>query len=302
MESKKAMLASRIVYIFLTFILLFVGLGLLGVVLANLVAPFVNRYLSYNYFFIPELSEKLKDCHATREEQIRLFKIIWFNAKKFGLVIVGSYAINKLGLFLAGLYLSLTEIASYGLMIQLMSVISMASTTLFGISMPQFSALRVEGKREKLLKNFSFTMNIYYTLFFLGCIFLILLAPYLLKIIHSNVELPSISLLVLYSIILLLENNHSNFASFIITDNTVPFVESSLIAGVIIALGSYFSLRYTTLGILGLILVQGLCQLAYANWKWPYVVCREFKISFPHFLRLGMEETIYKLKLYYYGK
>jgi len=46
---------------------------------------------------------------------------------------------------------------------------------------------------------------------------------------------------------------------------------------------------------LGLVVVQGLCQLVYNNWKWPHVVCRDFQISFPRFLRVGMQESLKKV-------
>ena len=95
---------------------------------------------------------------------------------------------------------------------------------------------------------------------------------------------------------MLLEGNHSNFATFIVTKNSIPFVKPSLIAGAAIGIGSYLSLQFTSLGILGLVLVQGLSQIVYANWKWPHVVCREFHISFPSFISLGFRESFYKLK------
>lgn len=299
MESKKAMLASKLMYITLTFVLLLMGLGLLGVAIANLIAPFVSRMFSYRYFFTSDLREIISVYYITKQEKWSLFKIIWYNAKKLGVVFLGSYAINKLSMFLAGLYLSLEEIASYGLMIQLMGVISIVSMTLFTISEPHLAALRVVGDQQKLIKALAFTMNIFYFLFIVGCFCLVFLAPLLLEFIGSNIVLPSIGILVLYSIIVLLENNHSCFATFIITDNRIPFVESSIIAGIAITVGSFLSLQYSVLGILGLILVQGICQLVYANWKWPYVVCQDFNISYFSFVSIGLRETLIKLKAYY---
>jgi len=302
MESKKAIVYSRLVYIILTFLFLCSGLGLLGVALANLIAPFVTRYISYYYFFSKELSKKIGVYNITNKEKVDLFTIIWYNAKKLGLVFLGSYAINKLSMFLAGLYLSLSEIASYGLMIQLMGLIMAISGTLFGIYQPRFSALRVAGNKELLIKDFAFSMNIYYVLFILGSTTLITFGPWALSIVGSNTTLPELGILIVYSFILLLEGNHSNFATFIITKNNIPFVESSLIAGACIAIGSYFSLTYTQLGILGLILIQGIIQVTYANWKWPYIVCKEFNLNFISFLKVGIFESINHIKLNIYGR
>lgn len=299
-EAKKAMLASRIIYIVLTFIFLFWGLGLLGVALANLIAPFVNRYCSHGFFFTGELLKQIEVYQITKKEKIRLFRVIWYNARKLGLVFVGSYAINRLGMFFAGLYLSLEEIASYGLMIQLMGVVTTISTTLFTVSGPQFAALRIEKDRGRLLQRFAFTMNIFYLLFVVGSLFLILGAPLVLQKLNSNVILPAWYVLLFYSIVALLENNHSNFATFIVTENKIPFMESSLLAGLAIAIGSFLSLKYTMLGVLGLVIVQCACQIVYANWKWPYVVCRDFNISFLTFVKIGLDESLNKLR--YYGR
>ncbi|MEZ7821096.1 MAG: O-unit flippase-like protein, partial [Patescibacteria group bacterium] len=302
MESKKAIVYSRITYIILTFLLLYLGLGLLGVALANLIAPFVTRFISYHYFFTKELKLKINSFAITKNEKIELFTIIWHNARKLGLVFIGSYAINKLSMFLAGLYLSLSDIASYGLMIQLTSLIMAVSGTLFGIWQPRFSALRVAGNKKALVNEFAFSMNIYYCLFIIGSIFLIIMGPWMLSMIGSNTGLPSLNILVIYSIILLLEGNHSNFATFIVTKNNIPFVESSLIAGICIAIGSYLSLALTQYGIIGLILIQGIVQGCYANWKWPYTVCKEFEISFISFIKLGVFESINQIKLNIYGR
>ena len=297
MESKKAMVYSKIVYILLSFVFLFSGLGLMGVVLANLIAPFINRFLSYRYFFTIELTNKIKIYDISKKEKLELFEIVWHNAKKLGLVFVGAYAINKLSIFLAGLYLPLSDIGSYGLMIQLFGLLSMVSGMLFTVFEPRFSSLRTKGDTTALIKEFAFSMNIYYLTFIIGAIGLLYLGPYFLSLISANVALPSFFIMLLFSVVLFLEGNHSNFATLIVTNNSVPFVTSALVAGFFIGLGDYISLKYTGYGILGLVAVQGLVQLAYANWKWPFVVLNEFKINLREFLTLGMTESFNRLKL-----
>lgn len=296
MQAKKAMVYSKLVYIILTFVFLYSGLGLMGVVLANLFSPFVSRYISYKYFFTKELSEKIKVYEISKNEKLKLFEIVWYNAKKMGLVFVGSYAINKLSFFLAGLFLSLDEIASYGLMIQLFGLLSMASSIFLSVFQPRFASLRAKGNIKTLIREFSFCMNVYYLTFLIGAISLIFLGPYFLSLLSSNVTLPVFSIMLLFAIILFLEGNHSNFATLIVTDNNVPFVTSSLIAGFFIALGDYLVLNFTEYGILGLVLVQGLVQITYANWKWPLVALNKFNINFKSFILIGICESYGRLK------
>lgn len=297
MQSRKAVVYSRLVYVLLAFFFLYLDFGLIGVVIANFIAPFFNRIISYRFFFTEELISKISCFDISKQERLELFKIVWHNSKKIGLVFIGSYAINKFSLFLAGLYLSLSEIASYGLMIQLVGLISTFSGTLFMINQSRFSAMRLNEDKGMLLKEFAYSMNIYYILFLLGSVFLIVVCPWLLILIGANAKLPTVLTTCVFALILLLEGNHSNFASFIITKNDIPFVKSSLIAGIAIVFGNYLSLHYTTYSILGLVLVQGLVQIVYANWKWPHIVCKEFGISFLEFIEIGLKETLMRVKI-----
>lgn len=299
MESKKAMVFSRVIYIFLSIILLKYGVGLLSIAIANLIAPFIERYISYNFFFTKELNEKL-DCYIiTKEEKLDLFEIIWHNAKKLGLVFIGSYAISRFAMFLAGLYLPLSVVASYGLMMQLVGLIYSIASTLFNIYNPRFAALKMEGRKSLLIKDFAYSMGVYYLLFIIGGIFLLFFVPDLLKVIKSNAILPSFGIILLYLIFMLLEGNHSNFSTLIVIGNTVPFLWVSLITGCLISLGSYFSLSFTNLGIMGLILVQGIVQLAYSNWKWPLVVLIDFRINIIQFISLAFSEVNVRLKSFF---
>lgn len=295
MESKKAMVYSKLVYIFLVLILLFTGVGLLGVCIANLIAPFVSRYLSYRYFFTADLKNRINEFKVSKAEKHELFSIIWYNSKKLGLVFIGAYAITRFSMFLAGLYLPLAEISSYGLMTQLTGIILTIAGTLFQIMQPTLSSHKVNNNKEELLKTFSFTMGIMYTLFILGGVFLVYIMPTLLTLVKSNVLLPATSIIVLYLIVMLLETNHSTFATIIVISNSVPFMSISLITGGLIALGSYFSLAFTNMGLIGLVLVQGIVQLAYNNWKWPVVVCKEYGIGFFEFIYESFVQVFVKL-------
>lgn len=296
MESKKAMVYSKLVYIVLAFIFLLSGLGLMGVVLANLIAPFVNRFISYRYFFTTDLNAKVNVFNISKKEKLELFEIVWYNARKLGLVFVGSYAINKLSIFLAGLFLPLYDISSYGLMLQLFGLLSMISGMLFSVFEPQFSSLRTKGDINSLIKVFAFSMNVYYVTFIFGSFILVFLCPLLLKNLSSSVELPSYFVMLIFAVVLFLEGNHSNFATLIVTNNKVPFVKSALVAGFFIGLGDFILLKYTEFGIFGLVLVQGFVQIAYANWKWPLVVCKEFGINFVSFVAIGFNESIIRIK------
>ena len=202
-------------------------------------------------------------------------------------------------MFLAGLFLPAADIASYGLLMQLVGIITAVSSTLFMSFNPTFSALRTSGERERLYRVFAFSMNVYYLMFISSAVFLILAGPQVLQLLGANAMLPSATIMIAYCTVIFLEGNHSNFAALIVANNQVPFLKSSIIAGLFVVLGDYLVLAYTTQGVLGLILVQGLAQLCYANWKWPLVIFKEANLSVVNFLSLGFEESLNKMRSIY---
>jgi O-antigen/teichoic acid export membrane protein len=291
-ESRKSTVYSRIVYIAVACILLLSKCGLLSLVAANLIAPFIQRLLSIKYFYTIDMKKSLKQHNVNKQDLANCFRSVWHNAKKMGLVSLGSAAINKSGMFFAGLYLSSADIASYGLMSQLTGVAVGISTTMFTIHQPIFAECRINNNFKKLLKDFALTMGFFYFMFLVFSLFLIFCGNPVLSLIKSNVFLPVVSVVIIYLIVALLEQNHSLFGTFIVIGNNIPFVKASLIAGLFIVLGTYAVLNYLRIGVIGLVIVPGIVQIVYANWKWPLVVCREMQVSFRGFLKISLYEML----------
>ena len=125
-----------------------------------------------------------------------------------------------------------------------------------------------------------------------GALGIIFVAPYLLELIKSQTMLPSRLICVLYLVIVALELNHSEFASVISTENKIPYVVPSLVSGGVIVLLTFIALKFTTLGLLGVVLVQGIVQAAYNNWRWPLWVFRELDMSISEFYGTGFDSII----------
>lgn len=287
-EEKKANLYSRIVYIIITYILLLLNLGLIGVAIANFIAPFISRWMSYHYFYDRELVGQLSNETANSQELNSLFIVIWHNAKKLGITFVGGYAVMKFSLFIAGLYLTLAEISSYGLMMQLVAIIATLSTTFFSSVLPRLSSLRVNGERELMIRESSFAVSVFYVAYFSLTILLLVSGNSILHLLGANALLPSFSILVVYSIVTFLENNHSLFGSIITTGNSVPYYKAGIVTGAFVCLGDYLVLEFSGMGLMGLVLVQGVCQLSYQNWYWPKWACKELDVSFLNFTKIGI--------------
>lgn len=291
-ESSQAAILSKSAYLVLCTVFLLLGWGLFAVVAANFIAPFVQRYVSYRAYFKPELKARLAEQTVTREDIRETFSVIWFNAKKLGINFIGAYAVNKMGMFIIGFFLPLATIGSYGLLTQLTTIVTGIANTMFVTYLPKVSNCRVTGDRPMLKRTISFSMVVGQIIMVAGALGIIFVAPYLLELIKSQTMLPSRLICVLYLVIVALELNHSEFASVISTENKIPYVVPSLVSGGVIVLLTFIALKFTTLGLLGVVLVQGIVQAAYNNWRWPLWVFRELDMSISEFYGTGFDSII----------
>lgn len=250
----------RISNIFISALLLLCNLGLISIVISDLISLIIQRYLAQKGFYTNDLKRKLSIANVSNNQIKDLYSTIWYNAKKIGLTSFASFLVSQIGLYFAGFYLSLESVASYGLMCQLVAVISTISTTLITINLPYFSSCIIKNRQDELLKRFSVLIILFYLFFIIGTILLLSIAPSILIWIHSKAFLPSVSILLVYSIIRLLEGNHGNFASILVSSNKVPYMKAALISGFFTLLGLIVVLKYTNWGLWGIVLVPGLVQ------------------------------------------
>lgn len=141
-ENSISTILSKVTYIFLTLVLIYLDFGLLSIVVANFISPFVQRFYSYKKFYDNELKENLPR-EIGKEEVQQTFNVIWYNARKLGLTFVGAYVINKMNMFVVGLYLPLAVTASYGLMVQLGTTVVTVASVSFVSFLPKFSNYQV---------------------------------------------------------------------------------------------------------------------------------------------------------------
>ena len=294
-RTKQIIVLSKTVNIVCISVLLLLGMKLWAVVIGNFVYIIIYVLLSRNNFYTQDITETLLSVKDVVADEKEIFAKIWYNAKKIAIIYFFGFLINRFNVFISGVYLTLADVASLGLLIQFTSLISSLSENSFLVSQPEIASLRVQKNREGLIKKFSLTMAIYILLFIMGSFFLVFCVPTLLTVIKSNASLPTIGITVLYCVMIFLERQHSTCAAFISTGNRVPFLESTVIAGIIIVIGSYVLLKWTNLGLLGLIVIQALTQLVYANWKWPYEAMKELEISYANCIAIGFHSLVQKI-------
>lgn len=282
-RSQQITILGQAIYILVAIALIYCGLGLTAIVAAQFLSTLIRRVLMYRVFFTPDMREAL----ATTSEQDpkQILSAITPNAVKVGLTQLGGFCVNKSAVLIGSAFLSLEQIASYGITIQVMDVLARCATVYYQSITPKLAQYRTEG--NWLLLRRSYLLN-EFTLFFtylLGGLAWILLGDWALGLIHSQTPFVPAAILLTMLVISLLEQNHATAAGFIMADNRIPFFIPSLVSGAatILLLLLFLYLPSSILNLQSLnptwalILAPGIVQLAYQNWKWPSVIIREIK-------------------------
>jgi len=259
-------------------IFLLLGYGIISLVIAQFVSDIVNRTLCYYSFYDKELKLNL---HTSANVEVgEVMKMMTPNALKIGLTAVGGLLNSRLVILIAPLYLTLDEIASYGTTKQMLDLIISLGLLWFGTYYPKITLHRVNDniiqiKRMYLKAKFSMVM-----IFLICGTGLIFIGPGLLVLIHSKTHLLPSFMTFIFLIVAFLETNHVLAAQMILTKNEVPFAKASIISGLAAIVLLLISLRFTTIGIWGMILAPGIAQIVYQNWKWPLIVIQDLDIKF----------------------
>jgi O-antigen/teichoic acid export membrane protein len=289
-EGNKAMVIARSSQIVISVICLMSGLGLIAVSMAYLLSGFILRFFSKRYFFQYEnIGSKIKlfPMKINFHDFWATFKAIWHNAWRDGVVALAKFLIMQSNTIMCSIYIGLEATASYALSLQVIMVIASVSSIIFSTYQPLFSQSRMINDYSKLKRVFSVSMVSYYMTYWIGIAGLILVGLPLLDLLNSNTKLHVYPLLFM-SIYLFLEYNHLLFASFISTGNKIPYTKGFLVSGLATVITSLLLMRYTDLGVWGLMLSQFTVQILYNNWKWPLVVMNELKVNLKEIIVIGV--------------
>jgi O-antigen/teichoic acid export membrane protein len=259
-------------------VFLLLGYGIISLVIAQFVSDVVNRVLCYYSFYDKDIKQQLKTATVIRVGEV--MKIMTPNAVKIGLTTVGGFLITKAIILIGPFYLSLTDIACYGITKQMIDLIISLGFLWFGTYYPKITLHRVSNDMVQI-KRMYLKAKISLIFVFIVCgLGLIFVGPTLLTLIHSKTHLLPAVMTLVFLLIAFLETNHGLAAQMLLTKNEVPFASASILSGVATIALLFISLKFTSIGIWGMILAPGIAQICYQNWKWPLVVIKDLDIKF----------------------
>jgi hypothetical protein len=265
---------SRIVFT-ATFLLL--GWGLISLVIGQFVSDVVNRVLCYLAFYDKEMKQKIKSAVVTPIMDI--MKIMAPNALKIGITTVGAFFIGKAIILIAPLYLSLSDIASYGLTKQMIDLIISLGGIWFATFYPKITLHRVNNETEHVKRMYIKGKLCLIAVFIVCGLGLMIVGGPLLTLMHSKTQLLSVTMMFAFLISSFFDANQGMAVSYLMTKNEVPFMKATIISGLITLILLFMGLRFTTLGIWTMILAPAVALAIYQDWKWPLTVKRELKIK-----------------------
>jgi O-antigen/teichoic acid export membrane protein len=276
-RAKQIQIVGQSIYLLVAVVLILLRFNLIAVVSAQALSILVRRILSYRIIYTADFKRRLHSVEAQSRKEI--IKQIYPNAVKLGLTGLGSFFVSKSAIIIGALYLPLASIASYGITIQIIGIISgiagVYSTTYF----PKITQYRIHNNKIAIKQIYLKSCLLLLYTFVAGGLILLFLGDRTLNLIGSNTSLLAQSFIVIALIIVFLDANHGIAASVLITNNEIPFLKPSLFAGAITLILLFIFLKYAHWGIWGMILAPGIAQACYQNWKWPMEVIKELDIK-----------------------
>jgi O-antigen/teichoic acid export membrane protein len=273
--SKQYIIISQLVYLFLTILMIYMDFGILSIVVAQGVSLIVRRILIYRLLSIGNLKQHLTTRKSTQIKEV--IQAIYPNAIKLGLTGLGAFLVLNSSVLLGSAFISLPEIGSYSISVQVVNVIASLSMVYFNSYIPKLTQLRVRNDVREIRRLYHRSILILILTYFTGGFLLILAGQPILHLLGSQTNLLSSVMLFTILLISLLEKNHAMAGGVLLLKNEVPFYKAAIISGIATVIVLYVFLHFLDYGIWAMILAPGLVQIAYQNWKWPLKLNKEIK-------------------------
>jgi O-antigen/teichoic acid export membrane protein len=283
-RSKQIVILGQMTYLIVAAVLIMAGYGLIAIVSAQALSVIIVRLLSYHYFFTSEIKNSLDAVVPFSQKEI--LKAIYPNSVKMGLTFFGGFLVTRSAMVIGSLYLTLNEIASYGIAMQLISVIASLAGIYTATYQPKIAQQRVEKNIAVIKELYLKGQGVLFSTYFLGGLCLVILGEWTLRLIGSQTHLMPQSILAMAIIVSFLESNHAIAGSILLSKNEVPFFKASLLSGVAVVLGLLLMFKFTNLRLIVMVLVPFVVDISYQSWKWPWEVIKELKISIKEYFIL----------------
>ena len=274
-RKNQIVLIGNVAYLLLAVVLLLCGMGLVAIVASQLVSVLIIRGLSRRSFYSAAIVEGLDGAKVADYKAV--LRAIVPNAVKLGLASVGGFLTFRLSTFVGPIYISLSDMASFGITLQLLSVVSSLALLYTNVYLPKVFQWRVEHRVEQVRRTFYTSMLLVFVVFVCGGLAIGLLGNWALDILGSDTQLLSGGLLLFLVVHYYLESNMVNATEYLLAKNEVPFYKRYVVSGCVTVCLLFLFVGYCNWGLWGIIAAPMISQSVLQYWKWPYEVIKELK-------------------------
>ena len=269
-KANRSVFLGRLSFLVCASSALLMDYGLVAVGVSLILGTIISRtVLFFEVLRIPEI-KSLATATRDRDNEIKMRSVLWHNAWRQGLVQLMGFILQRGNILIAAAYLSASDAASYNLTVTVLVTLIALSTLYANIRIPRMASLQAADRRHEIKRIYLLAFLIAMLFFTLGFVAFVTTVPWILDAVSADVtlDLPG-EMFALLFIIFILEVNHVVASIYITSKNKIPFVRSSIISACAALILSMFSVHFY--GLWGLIISQGIVQLAYNNWRWPQI-------------------------------
>jgi O-antigen/teichoic acid export membrane protein len=283
-QSKQLIIIGQASYLLIAGILILFDFDLLSIVIGQFISVLIVRILSKRLFFTKNMKALIQK--TSKIDERALLKLIMPNAIKIGLTSFGGFLVQRSAIIIGSLFLSLEEIGSYGVTLQIINLMATLSLIYQSTFLTKINQLRIIGDIKQLKEIHIKSKLIYFITFIFGSLAIYFIAPWLLILLKSKTYLVNETILIMMFLIAFIENNIIMSSNIILSRNVVPFYKASLISGFLIVIFLFLFFQYTHYGILNLVIVPLIIDLFYQGWKWPIAVVKDLNITLQDYQNL----------------
>ena len=283
-QSKQLIIIGQASYLLIAGILILFDFDLLSIVIGQFISVLIVRILSKRLFFTKNMKALIQK--TSKIDERALLKLIMPNAIKIGLTSFGGFLVQRSAIIIGSLFLSLEEIGSYGVTLQIINLMATLSLIYQSTFLTKINQLRIIGDINQLKEIHIKSKLIYFLTFIFGSLAIYFITPWLLILLKSKTYLVNETILIMMFLIAFIENNIIMSSNIILSRNVVPFYKASLISGFLIVIFLFLFFQYTHYGILNLVLVPLIIDLFYQGWKWPIAVVKDLNITLQDYQNL----------------
>ncbi|MDD2426253.1 MAG: O-unit flippase-like protein [Bacteroidales bacterium] len=284
-RSRQIIVLSQSAHIVIASLLLINGVGLLSMVIGQITATIINRWLSRRSFYDCDTLAGLRR-DSKEQDWVSILKTLWNTAYKSGLASLSWIFTNRMLVMIGSLYIPLAVMGSYGTSKVIVDITYTLSLVWFGTYYPRLTEARVKTEDNEVKRIYIKARIIAVGVFLAVAAFTLLFGEWGISFIKSSTSLLDNKYLILLFAAALLEALTYLSTSVLLSRNAVPHYKSQSITAVITLISLFAVMELYGGSVLALILIPAIAQLLYLHWRWTLMVFKELRVRFSDYLNI----------------